>query len=48
LDSWRTASAEQIAAFTGSSLFLDPTYSTLASSFALGLTDIGTFSHPIS
>lgn len=48
LDSWRTASAEQIGAFTGSSLFLDPTYSTLASSFALGLTDLGTFSHPMS
>lgn len=48
IDSWRTASAEQVAAFTGSSLFLDPNYSGLASSFAAGLIDLGTFSHPMS
>jgi hypothetical protein len=48
LDSWRTASAEQIAAFTGSTMFLDPTYSVLASSFSLGLLDLGTYSHPMS
>jgi hypothetical protein len=48
LDSWRTATAEQVAAFTGSTLFLDPAYSTLSASFALGLLDLGTYSHPLS
>lgn len=43
LDSWRTVSSEQLAAFTGSSYLLDPNHSTLAASFALDLIDIGTY-----
>ncbi|QOT19549.1 hypothetical protein [Paenarthrobacter sp. YJN-5] len=43
LDSWRTVSSEQLAAFTGSRYFLDPNHSTLAASFALDLIDIGTY-----
>jgi hypothetical protein len=48
IDSWRTVSAQQLAALTGSRLFLDPNYSASAASFALGLIDQGTYSHPIS
>lgn len=48
IDSWRTVSAQQLAAFTGSRLFLDPNYSASAASFALGLIDQGTYSHPMS
>ncbi|AUZ33643.1 hypothetical protein C3B78_03610 [Arthrobacter sp. PGP41] len=48
IDSWRTVSAQQLAAFTGSTHFLDPNYSTSAASFALGLIDQGTYSHPIT
>lgn len=43
LDSWRTVSSEQLAAFTGCRYFLDPNHSTLAASFALDLIDIGTY-----
>lgn len=43
LDSWRTVSSEQLAAFTGCRYFLDPNYSTLAASFALDIIDIGTY-----
>lgn len=43
LQSWRTTSAEQLAAFTGSHYFLNPSYSQIDASFALGLLDIGTF-----
>lgn len=43
LQSWRTMSAEQLAAFTGSRYFLDPDYSQIAASFALELIDIGRF-----
>ncbi len=46
LDSWRTITAEQLAAFTESQLVLDPAYSQLSASFALDLIDIGQFSHP--
>lgn len=46
VDSWRTVSAEQMAAFTGSSLFLDPSCSNIAASFSADLLDFGTFSHP--
>lgn len=48
IDSWRTVSAQQLAAFTGSRLFLDPNYSASAASFALGLIDQGTYSHPMT
>ena len=48
IDSWRTVSAQQLAAFTGSTLFLDPNYSASAASFALGLIDQGTYSHPLT
>ncbi|GAA4032886.1 hypothetical protein GCM10023063_15300 [Arthrobacter methylotrophus] len=43
LDSWRTVSSEQLAAFTGCRYFLDPNYSSLAASFALDIIDIGTY-----
>jgi len=43
LDSWRTVSAEQLAAFTGCRYLLDPNYSTLAASFSLDIIDIGTY-----
>ncbi|WP_427019362.1 hypothetical protein ACQCSX_21970 (plasmid) [Pseudarthrobacter sp. P1] len=43
LDSWRTVSSEQLAAFTGCRYLLDPNYSTLAASFALDIIDIGTY-----
>ncbi|APX00386.1 hypothetical protein [Arthrobacter sp. QXT-31] len=46
LDSWRTVSAEQMAAFTGSHLFLDPSCSNIAASFSIDLVDFGTYSHP--
>lgn len=45
LDSWRTASAEQVAALTGCTYFLDPNYSSLAASFSLDLVDIGTYAN---
>ena len=48
IDSWRTVSAQQLATFTGSTHFLDPNYSASAASFALGLIDQGTYSHPIT
>lgn len=43
LDSWRTVTAEQAAAFTGFGHLMNPESSTVAASFALGLIDIGTF-----
>lgn len=46
VDSWRTVSAEQMAAFTGCPLFLDPSCSNIAASFLVDLLDFGTFSHP--
>jgi hypothetical protein len=46
VDSWRTVSAEQMAAFTGCPLFLEPNCSNVAASFSLDLLDLGTFSHP--
>ncbi|MET1155080.1 hypothetical protein, partial [Arthrobacter sp.] len=45
LQSWRTTSAEQLAALTGSRYFLDPSYSQIEASFALGLIDIGVFAN---
>lgn len=48
IDSWRTASAEQLAAITGSRLFLDPNYSAMAASFALNLVDFGTYANPLN
>ncbi|QYF91430.1 hypothetical protein KY499_09250 [Arthrobacter sp. PAMC25284] len=41
LQSWRTVTAEQLAAFTGSRYVLDPDYSQIAASFALDVIDIG-------
>lgn len=46
VDSWRTVSAEQAAAITGSPLLLDPNYSSIAASFAMDVIDIGLFSGP--
>ena len=46
VDSWRTVSAEQAAAITGSPLLLDPNYSSIAASFAIDVIDIGLFSGP--
>lgn len=46
IDSWRTLSAEQAAAITGSTLFLNPRNAGTSASFSLGLLDIGGFSHP--
>lgn len=45
VDSWRTVSAEQAAAITGSPLLLDPNYSSIAASFALDVIDIGLFAN---
>jgi hypothetical protein len=42
VDSWRTISAEQAAAFTGAPALATPTTLAVASSFAIGLIDIGT------
>lgn len=47
LDSWRTASAEQVAAFTGCRYFLDPNYSSMAASFTLDLIDIGVYANKL-
>lgn len=41
LQSWRTLTAEQLAALSGSRLVLDPDYSQIQASFALDLIDIG-------
>ncbi|HEX9225148.1 MAG TPA: hypothetical protein VF885_00655 [Arthrobacter sp.] len=46
LDSWRTVSAEQMAAFTGSAVFLDPDCNNIAASFCTDVLDLGTYSHP--
>lgn len=46
VDSWRTVSAEQMAAFTGNTLLLDPNCSNIAASFSVDLIDFGAFSHP--
>jgi hypothetical protein len=43
LDSWRTVTAEQAAAFTGCDHLISPTSKTVAASFAIGLIDIGSF-----
>lgn len=43
IDSWRTVSAEQMAAFTGSELLLDPRFSGTAAAFSTGMVDIGSF-----
>jgi hypothetical protein len=43
LQSWRTTTAEQLAALTGSRYLLDPGYSQIDASFALGLIDVGIF-----
>jgi hypothetical protein len=43
LDSWRTATAQQAAAFTGFDPLDTPTTQMVAASFSLGLIDIGTF-----
>lgn len=48
IDSWRTVTAEQLAAFTGSTLLLDPDYSSIAASFALNVLDLGSYSHPLA
>lgn len=45
LQSWRTASAEQLAALSGSRYFLDPCYSQIDASFALGIVDVGLFAN---
>lgn len=45
VDSWRTVSAEQAAAFTGSTLLLDPNYSQVTGSFAMNILDIGSFAN---
>lgn len=45
LQSWRTTSAEQLAALSGSRYFLDPSYSQIDASFALGLVDVGVFAN---
>lgn len=47
LDSWRTVTAEQAAAFTGFGHLMNPESKTVASSFALGLIDVGSFSMPM-
>lgn len=47
VDSWRTVSAEQAAAFTGSHLLLDPNYSQVSASFAMDVIDIGSFANPL-
>lgn len=41
LQSWRTVTAEQLAALSGSRYVLDPDYSQIAASFALDVLDIG-------
>jgi hypothetical protein len=41
LQSWRTVTAEQLAALTESRFVLDPDYSQIQASFALDLLDIG-------
>ncbi|WP_377085725.1 hypothetical protein [Pseudarthrobacter oxydans] len=46
IDSWRTVSAEQLAAITGSRLFLNSASSNLAASISLYLLDVGTYSAP--
>jgi hypothetical protein len=46
LDSWRTVSAEQLAAITGSRLFQNSASSNVAASISLNLMDIGTYSAP--
>lgn len=46
VDSWRTVSAEQMAAFTGSAPLLDPRNANIAASFSVDLIDFGTYSHP--
>jgi hypothetical protein len=43
LDSWRTVTAEQAAAFTGCDSFIRPDTSAVAASFATGVLDIGSF-----
>lgn len=48
LDSWRTVTAEQMAAITGRSYLADENGSTVAASFALGLMDIGAFPNPLA
>lgn len=47
IDSWRTLTAEQVAALTGCTQFLDPRFSAVAASFSLDLLDIGSFPHAI-
>lgn len=47
IDSWRTATAEQAAAFTGSELLLDPRYSGTAAAFSTGMIDMGAFHTPL-
>lgn len=46
IDSWRTVSAEQLAAFTGSRLYLRTASSNLAASISLHLLDAGTYAAP--
>jgi hypothetical protein len=46
LDSWRTMTTEMLAAFTGCPRFLDHRDRILATFFATGLTEIGTFQTP--
>lgn len=48
LDSWRTVSAEQLAAITGSRLFLNPASSNIAASVSLELIDVGLYSSPLA
>lgn len=43
LDSWRTVSSEQAAAFAGTRLLQNQLYSQVAASFALDLIDVGTY-----
>ncbi len=46
IDSWRTVSAEQLAAMTGSHLYLNSASSNVAASISVHLLDVGTYSAP--
>lgn len=47
LDSWRTVTTEQAAAFTGVDYLINPEPKTVAASFALGLINTGSFPTPL-
>ncbi|NMR30912.1 hypothetical protein [Crystallibacter degradans] len=48
LDSWRTVTAEQMAAITGRRYLSDERGSSVSASFATGIMDIGTFPNPLA